>query len=138
MADIGDASKIPLPVDISISADDNLLWVNTWNDGSTRLFDISNPHAPRQILEQRIGEQVNMVSQSWDGKRLYYTSSLLANWDKKESTGGDLQYFKLYTWDGTRLRPSFSIDFVKEGLGAPHQMRFGAYSLYGMRRPTKS
>jgi hypothetical protein len=33
---------------------------------------------------------------------------------------------------------SFSIDFVKEGLGAPHQMRFGAYSLYGMRRPTKS
>lgn len=138
VADIGDASKIPLPVDISISADDNLLWVNTWNDGSTRLFDISNPHAPRQILEQRIGEQVNMVSQSWDGKRLYYTSSLLANWDKKESTGGDLQYFKLYTWDGTGLTPRFSIDFVKEGLGAPHQMRFGAYSLYGMRHPPKS
>jgi selenium-binding protein 1 len=138
VADIGDAARIPLPVDISISADDNLLWVNTWSDGSTRLFDISNPHAPKQVMEQRIGEQVNMVSQSWDGKRLYYTSSLLANWDKKEPRGGDLQYFKLYTWDGKALTPSFSIDFIEAGLGAPHQMRFGAYSLYGKQSPSKS
>jgi hypothetical protein len=29
VADIGDASKIPLPVDISISADDQLRWVQT-------------------------------------------------------------------------------------------------------------
>ena len=29
VADIGDANKIPLPVDISISADDNHLWINT-------------------------------------------------------------------------------------------------------------
>ena len=43
VADIGDASKIPLPVDISIAADDSRLWVNTWNDGKTRLFDISDP-----------------------------------------------------------------------------------------------
>ena len=82
VADIGDASKIPLPVDISISADDSVLWVNTWNDGKTRLFDISDPHAPQQVLEEQIGEQVNMASQSWDGERIYFTSSLLANWDK--------------------------------------------------------
>jgi len=133
VADIGDASKIPLPVDISISADDGLLWVDTWNDGMVRMFDISDPFKPVQVFEQRIGEQVNMVSQSWDGERVYFTSSLLANWDKQESTGGDLQYFKLYRWDGESLTPEFSIDFVAAGLGAPHQMRFGAYALYGQR-----
>lgn len=135
VADIGDASKIPLPVDISISADDGLLWVDTWNDGMVRMFDISDPFKPVQVFEQQIGEQVNMVSQSWDGERVYFTSSLLANWDKQEGTGGDLQYFKLYHWDGESLTPEFSIDFIAAGLGAPHQMRFGAYALYGMQPP---
>ena len=132
VADIGDASKIPLPVDISISADDNHLWINTWNDGLTRLYDISDPFAPTQIMEEQIGEQVNMVSQSWDGERLYYPSSLLASWDKTAaSEGNDLQYFKLYKWDGKSLELEFNLDFVELGLGAPHQMRFGAHALYG-------
>ncbi len=135
VADIGDASKIPLPVDISISAEDDLLWVDTWNDGKVHLYDIRNPQAPKQIFEQQIGEQLNMVSESWDGKRVYFTSSLLANWDKTTSTGGDLQFFKLYAWDGKALQPQFNIDFVKEKLGSPHQMRFGAYSLYGQKPP---
>jgi selenium-binding protein 1 len=135
VADIGDASKVPLPVDISISADDNYLWVDTWNDGTVHLFDISDPHAPKQVMQQKIGEQVNMVSQSWDGKRVYFTSSLLANWDKTTPAGADLQYFKLYAWDGSKLTPKFSIDFIAEKLGTPHQMRFGAYSLYGLKRP---
>jgi len=137
VADIGDASKIPLPVDISISADDNHLWVNTWNDGNVRLFDISDPHAPTQVFEQQIGAQINMVSQSWDGDRVYFTSSLLANWDKTEAAAGnDLQYFKLYGWDGKKLSPRFNLDFIELGLGAPHQMRFGAYALYG-KSPAK-
>ncbi|TDG11884.1 selenium-binding protein [Seongchinamella unica] len=130
VGDIGEASKVPLPVDISISNDDQQLWVNTWNDGLTRLYDISDPFNARQVYSKKIGEQVNMVSQSWDGKRVYYTSSLLANWDKQEPKGPDLQYLKLYSYDGDKLEPSFSIDFVAEKLGAPHQMRFGAYSLY--------
>ena len=70
VADTGDAAKIPLPVDISLFADDSRLWVNTWNDGMTRLYDISDPHHARQIYSKKIGEQVNMVSQSWDGKRV--------------------------------------------------------------------
>ena len=132
VADIGDASKIPLPVDISITADDQQLWVNTWNDWLTRLFDISDPQAPVQIMEQKIGAQVNMVSQSWDGERLYYTSSLLANWDKVEAPDGDdLQYFKAYSWQDGELEHQFTIDFLAAKLGTPHQMRFGAYSLYG-------
>ena len=135
VADIGDASKIPLPVDISISADDNLLWVNTWNDGMTRLFDVSNPHKPKEVFTEKIGDQVNMLSQSWDGTRIYYTSSLLGNWDKKEGSGGDVQYFKAYTWDGEQLTQKFAIDFAAAKLGRPHQMRFGAHALYASNPP---
>jgi methanethiol oxidase len=131
VGDIGDAAKIPLPVDISITADDSRLWVNTWNDGMTRLYDISDPHNAKQIYSKKIGEQVNMVSQSWDGKRVYYTSSLLANWDKQEPAGPDLQYLKVYDFDGKELKETMSIDFLAAKLGAPHQMRFGAYALYG-------
>ncbi len=141
VADIADASKIPLPVDISISADDRFLWVDTWNDGKTRLFVVSDPHHPKQVMEQTIGAQINMVSQSWDGKRVYFTSSLLANWDKKSTpaTGENaaLQYFKGYAWDGKTLAHKFTVDFAEEGLGAPHQMRFGARSLYAGAPPRK-
>jgi methanethiol oxidase len=130
VADIGDPTKVPLPVDISISADDGLLWVDTFMDGKARLFDISDPFKPKQIYEKQIGKQINMASQSWDGKRVYFTSSLLANWDKKGDDNE--QYLKAFTWDGSKLVPDFAIDFTKEKLGRPHQMRFGAYSLYGL------
>ncbi len=135
VADIGDVSKIPLPVDISITSDDNLLWVDTWNDGLARLFDISDPFKPVELMTESIGEQINMVSQSWDGKRVYFTSSLLANWDKTQSTGKDLQYFKIYDFDGKQLEHRLTVDFIEQQLGYPHQMRFGAYSLYGLQRP---
>jgi selenium-binding protein 1 len=130
VATIGDPKKIPLPVDMSIAADDSRLWVNTWNDGMTRLFDISDPFKPKQIYEKNIGAQVNMVSQSWDGKRVYFTSSLLANWDKTEGPEGDLQFFKAYNWDGKALTPAFTMNFVKEKLGRPHQMTLNARSVY--------
>jgi selenium-binding protein 1 len=133
VADIADASKIPLPVDISISADDGLLWVDTWNDGMARAFDISDPFSPKEVYTKNIGAQINMTSQSWDGTRVYFTSSLLTNWDKKQSETGDIQYFKAYDWDGKKLIHQFSIDFVAEKLGFPHQMRFGAYSLYAQK-----
>ena len=128
VADIGDPSKLLVPVDISLSADDKTLFVDTFMDGTTRAFDVSDPHKPKQIYEKRIGAQLNMVSQSWDGKRLYYTSSLLANWDK---TGTDNeQFFKAYTWDGKELAPRFEIDFTAEKLGRPHMMAFGSAALY--------
>lgn len=138
VADIGDASKIPLPVDISISADDKRLWVDTWNDGKTRLFDISDPHHPKQVYEKTIGSQINMASQSWDGERVYFTSSLLANWDKTEAENGEpVQFLKAYAWDGKELKEKFAIDFIAEKLGAPHQMRFGARALYSQAPPEK-
>ena len=135
IADIGVAEQIPLPVDISIAADDSLLWVDTWNDGMTRVFDISDPHNAKEVYAEKIGDQINMLSQSWDGKRVYFTSSLLSNWDKQQGEEGDLQYFKSYTWDGEKLTMQFSIDFIAAGLGMPHQMRFGSYALYAKNRP---
>src|SRR5258706_2239789 len=94
---IGDPSKIPLPVDISITRDGKGLWVNTFMDGKTRYFDLSNPEAPKQTYEKLTGKQVNMISQSWDGKRVYITSSLLANWDKGGADNEQfLRGFSLY------------------------------------------
>ena len=129
VSDIGDPSKIPLPVDISLAANDKTLWINSFLDGMTRLFDVSDPHKPFQIYEKKIDTQVNMVSQSWDGKRVYFTSSVLRNWDKKGAD--DSQYLKAYNWDGKRLIDDFSVDFNKEKLGSAHIMRFGSSSLYG-------
>jgi selenium-binding protein 1 len=130
VAPIGTPANIPLPVDISISSDDSMLWVNTFMDGKTRGFDITDPYNPKQVFEKQISTQVNMVSSSWDGKRLYYTSSLLANWDKKGAD--DNQYFKLYHWDkqNMEMTEQFAIDFNAEKLGRAHQMRLGAYALY--------
>jgi selenium-binding protein 1 len=124
VATIGDPAKIPLPVDISITADGKGLWVNTFMDGKTRYFDLSNPEAPRQTYEKVTGKQVNMVSQSWDGKRVYITSSLLANWDKKGDM--DEQALRAYQWDGKALTPVFEVDFKAEKLGRAHHMKFSA------------
>ena len=127
VATIGDPAKIPLPVDISITRDGKGLWVNTFMDGKTRYFDLANPEAPKQTYEKVTGKQVNMVSQSWDGKRLYITSSLLANWDK----GGaeNEQFLRGFSWDGKALTQKFEIDFTKEKLGRAHHMKLGSKAL---------
>ncbi len=124
VAVIGDPAKIPLPVDISISANGKGLWVNTFMDGKTRYFDLSNPEQPKQTYEKVTGKQVNMLSQSWDGKRLYITSSLLAKWDK---AGADNeQFLRAFNWDGKQLTLAFEVDFAKEKLGRAHHMKFGS------------
>jgi selenium-binding protein 1 len=127
VATIADPAKIPLPVDISITRDGKGLWVNTFMDGKTRYFDLSNPEAPKQTYEKVTGKQVNMISQSWDGKRLYITSSLLANWDK----GGadNEQFLRAFRWDGKELTPAFEVDFTREKLGRAHHMKLGSKSL---------
>lgn len=133
VADIGDATKVPLPVDISLTSDDSGLWVNTFMDGKSRYFDMTDPFKPVQTYEMQIGKQVNMASQSWDGERVYYTSSLLANWDKKDDSNE--QYFKAYNWDGNELKLQFELDFYEQKLGRAHQMRFGAKDLYAKSSP---
>jgi selenium-binding protein 1 len=132
VATIGDPSKVPLPVDISLSADGKGLWVNTFMDGTTHYFDVSNPEAPKEVYSKHTGSQANMISQSWDGKRVYISSSLLSNWDKK---GADNEQFvKLYAWDGKELKEQWMLDFTKLKLGRPHHMKFGAAQLRTAQR----
>jgi selenium-binding protein 1 len=119
VATIGDPAKI-----ISISADGKGLWVNTFMDGMTHYFDLSNPEAPKETFAKHTGKQVNMVSQSWDGKRVYITSSLLANWDKKGEDNE--QVLRAYDWDGKDLVQRFEVDFTKLKLGRAHHMKFTA------------
>lgn len=121
---IGDPAKVPLPVDISITADGKGLWVNTFMDGTTRYFDLTNPEQPKETYQRHTGSQVNMVSQSWDGKRVYLTSSLLSLWDKKGADNE--QFLRAFHWDGHELTPAFEVDFTKEKLGRPHHMKFTA------------
>ena len=128
LAPIGDPSTVPLPVDISLSADDRFLFVTTFLEGKVRVFDVSDPRHPRVVHERKIGSQVNMVSQSWDGKRVYFTSSLLARWDKTGTENE--QYLRAFAWDGSNLTPVFELDFLAEKLGRPHIMRFGALRFY--------
>ncbi|MDB6038313.1 MAG: putative selenium-binding protein [Verrucomicrobiales bacterium] len=122
-ASIGGENGV-LPVDISLSADDRTLFVDCFGDGKCRVFDVADPHHPKQIYERPVGKQLNMVSQSWDGKRLYFSSSLLARWDK----GGDdnEQFVKAFAWDGHELKPGFALDFTTLKLGRPHHMLFGS------------
>jgi len=135
VAVIDDPTKIPLPVDISINKDGTGLWVNTFMDGKTRYFDLSNPEQPRQTYERVTGKQVNMISQSWDGTRVYIASSLLANWDK--AGADDEQFVRGFRWDGKELKPAFEVDFYKEKLGRAHHMKLGSKAMksaYGLER----
>ena len=74
-----------------------------------------------------------MVSESWDGKRLYFTSSLLANWDKKGADNE--QFLRAFAWDGKELKPTFDLDFTALKLGRAHHMLFGSTNL-GPNRTT--
>jgi selenium-binding protein 1 len=59
---------------------------------------------------------------------VYFSSSLLSNWDKKGENNE--QFVKAYTWDGKTLEPAFAVDFNEADLGRPHLMRFGSSALY--------
>jgi methanethiol oxidase len=124
VAPISDVKGGVLPVDISLSADDKTVFVGCFGDGKCRVFDVSDPQHPKQIYEKQIGKQVNMVSQSWDGKRIYFTSSLLARWDKQGADNE--QFLRGYTWNGKELKPAFDLDFTALKLGRAHHMLFGS------------
>ncbi len=108
-----------LPVDISIAPDDSKIYVNSFGDGTLRVFDVSNPFEGKLIEQIKLGEMANMVSESWDGQRLYATNSLLSKWDKP----GDY-WLKAFAWEGGKLVPKFTTDF--NPVGRAHIMNLGA------------
>jgi selenium-binding protein 1 len=111
-----------VPVDISIAPDDSKIYVNSYGDGTLRVYDVTNPFEGKLIHQVKLGEQANMVSTSWDGQRIYATSSLLSKWDKP----GD-HWLKGFAWEGGQLVPKFTTDF--SGAGRAHIMNFGARAL---------
>jgi selenium-binding protein 1 len=86
----------PLITDISLSVDDQDLYVSCWGTGELRRFNVSDPHNPRETGSVRLGGIVSkaahpasgplnggpqMVETSRDGKRIFLTNSLYAAWD---------------------------------------------------------
>jgi len=69
-------------VDISIAPDDSKIYVNSYGDGTMRIYDVTNPFEGKLIHQVKLGDQANMVSTSSDAQRVYSTSSLLSQWDK--------------------------------------------------------
>ena len=53
VADIGDPKKTPLPVDISLSADDRFLFVDTFMDGTLPRLRRHRPAAPEARARRR-------------------------------------------------------------------------------------
>lgn len=130
VADLNDASLDPFAIDLSLSANRQLLWVNSWASGTTYAFDVSDIRSPRRLFGHKIGAQLSKTAQSSDGNRLYFTSSLRETWDKRSGKPGEVQFFKAFTLQAQSLEPMFSIDFEKEGLGRPVQAQFGSFGLY--------
>jgi methanethiol oxidase len=110
-----------IPVDISIAPDDSKIYVNSYGDGTLRVYDVTNPFEGKLIHQVKLGEQANMISTSWDGMRIYATTSLLSRWDKP----GD-HWLKGFAWEGDQLVAKFTTDFG--GVGRAHIMNFGAKS----------
>ena len=110
-----------IPVDISIAPDDSKIYVNSYGDGTLRVYDVTNPFEGKLIHQVKLGDQANMVSTSWDGQRVYATSSLLSQWDKP----GD-QWLKGMAWEDGKLVPKFTTDFT--AVGRAHIMNFGSKS----------
>jgi selenium-binding protein 1 len=125
IANIGDGT---LPVDISIAPDDSKIYVNTFMDGTLRVFDVTNPFEGKLIETVKLGDMANMVSTSWDGTRIYATNSLLSKWDKP----GDY-WLKAFAWEGGKLVPKFTTDF--NAVGRAHIMNFGSNAMRATAMP---
>ena len=117
IAEIGNT----IPVDISIAPDDSKIYVNSYGDGTLRVYDVRDPFEAKLVHQVKLGEQANMVSTSWDGQRIYSTSSLLSKWDKPGN-----HWLKGMAWEGDKLVEKFTTDF--SGVGRAHIMNFGAKS----------
>ena len=130
----------PLLTDINLSVDDRYLYASCWGTGEIKQFDVSDPHNPRQTGSVRLGGIVRrsahpanpkhplnggpqMVEVSRDGRRVYFTNSLYAAWDKQfypEGIDGWMVKLDVAGNGGIEPDPKF---FVKFGDLRSHQVR---------------
>ena len=132
----------PLLTDINLSVDDRHLYASCWATGEIRQYDVSDPFHPKQTGSVRLGGIVKrsahpanpkkalnggpqMVEISRDGRRVYFTNSLYAAWDKQfypEGIDGWMVKLDVDPNGGMQPDPKFFVEF---GDLRSHQVRLG-------------
>jgi len=121
----------PLLTDINLSVDDRFLYASCWGTGEMRQYDVSDPFNPKLIGSVHLGgivrrashlakpgEPLNggpqMVEISRDGRRVYFTNSLYASWDKQfypDGIRGWMVKLDVAQDGGIQLDPKLFVDF---------------------------
>ncbi len=121
----------PLLTDINLSVDDRFLYASCWGTGEMRQYDVSDPFNPKLIGSVHVGgivrrathpakpgEPLNggpqMVEISRDGRRVYFTNSLYAAWDKQfypDGIRGWMVKLDVAQDGGIQLDPKLFVDF---------------------------
>jgi methanethiol oxidase len=130
----------PLLTDINLSVDDRFLYASCWGTGEMRQDDVSDPFNPKLTGSVHIGgivrhaahpakpgEPLNggpqMVELSRDGRRVYFTNSLYAAWDKQfypEGIRGWMVQLDVDPHGGIALNRDLFVNFSDL---RPHQVR---------------
>jgi methanethiol oxidase len=130
----------PLLTDINLSVDDRFLYASCWGTGEMRQYDVSDPFHPQLIGAVHIGGIVRrtphpakpdrrlnggpqMVEVSRDGRRVYFTNSLYASWDKQfypEGIEGWMVKLEVGRDGAIQFDPKLFVEFGKL---RPHQVR---------------
>jgi methanethiol oxidase len=130
----------PLLTDINLSVDDRFLYASCWGTGEMRQYDVSDPFNPKLIGSVHVGgivrrashpakpgEPLNggpqMVEISRDGRRVYFTNSLYAAWDKQfypDGIRGWMVKLDVAADGGIQLDPKLFTEF---GDLRPHQVK---------------
>lgn len=130
----------PLLTDINLSVDDHFLYASCWGTGEMRQYDVRDPFSPKLVGSVHIGGIVRhaphpakpeqplnggpqMVELSRDGRRVFFTNSLYAAWDKQfypEGIRGWMVKLDVAAEGGIQFDPKFFVEF---GELRPHQVR---------------
>ncbi len=130
----------PLLTDINLSVDDRFLYASCWGTGEMRQYDVRDPFNPKLVGSVHIGGIVRhaphpvnpkrplnggpqMVELSRDGRRVFFTNSLYAAWDKQfysEGIDGWMVKLDVAPEGGIQFDPKFFVEF---GELRPHQVR---------------
>ena len=130
----------PLLTDINLSVDDKYLYASSWGTGKFQQYDVSDPFHPKLAGSVSIGGIVGraahpaqpkkplnggpqMVEVSRDGRRVYFTNSLYAAWDKQfypDGIQGWMAKVDVASDGGMALDKDFFVDF---GDLRSHQVR---------------
>ncbi|MHC5536765.1 selenium-binding protein SBP56-related protein [Singulisphaera rosea] len=101
------ASTGALPADLRQSPDDRYLFVSCFGDNLLQQWDVADPDAPKLVSTVSPGVQPNMMHNTFDGKRMYVTNSLLSTLDHAGRFWIRLVHIGP---DGMKVDPFFNVD----------------------------